>query len=284
MTEVFQRQIPPKAKFADLHFHTSYSHDVHAGMNPQEAAILAERAYLTALAITDHNLIGSAYEAANFASKNNLKIEIVIGEEISTKDGHLIALFIEDQIAPNQSAEETIYQIHRHNGLAIAAHPFCKIPGYRSLDNKTILRIMKSEDPEITLDGIEVFSMGVEDVRSRWITRVERRGMRSARRDKPSTNTEAQNFYRQNSQHLGASIASSDGHRLSVGRASTSYTGDLKTAIAIKQTLAVVLDLKEQFEIVKYARQLLGRERVDSNLPPEVLRILRQLEIEDAEK
>ena len=48
---------------------------------------------------------------------------MVIGEEISTLNGHLIGLFLEELVPPGLTAHETIERIHDQGGLAVAAHP-----------------------------------------------------------------------------------------------------------------------------------------------------------------
>src|SRR5262249_60606258 len=54
----------------------------------------------------------------------DLGIEVVVGEEISTRNGHLLGLFLEETVPPGLSAHATIQRIHAQNGLAVVAHPF----------------------------------------------------------------------------------------------------------------------------------------------------------------
>ncbi|HCG01599.1 MAG TPA: hypothetical protein DEV93_13765 [Chloroflexi bacterium] len=49
---------------------------------------------------------------------------MIVGEEVSSRDGHIIGLFLERRVKPGMSAAATVHAIHDQDGLAIAAHPF----------------------------------------------------------------------------------------------------------------------------------------------------------------
>jgi predicted metal-dependent phosphoesterase TrpH len=49
---------------------------------------------------------------------------VIIGEEVSSRDGHVVGLFLKQRIRPGMSAASTVQAIHDQGGLAIAAHPF----------------------------------------------------------------------------------------------------------------------------------------------------------------
>jgi len=114
----------------DLHLHTIYSHDSVADI--KKLLIFADRKGLGAIAITDHNDFEGVRRAKNIA--DDLKARGVIkkdffiipGEEITLADGHINALFIKTYIYQNMSVSETIAEIHRQGGLAIAPHPVQK--------------------------------------------------------------------------------------------------------------------------------------------------------------
>ena len=103
---------------ADLHCHTSYSHDCFADV----AMVLAcarQRA-LTHLAITDHDTIDGALRARD----QSRHLAVVVGCEVSLADGaHLIGLFLERRPTA-KSAAEVIDEIHAQGGFVCVPHPF----------------------------------------------------------------------------------------------------------------------------------------------------------------
>ena len=101
-----------------IHLHTHYSHD--SNMSPAALVAAACRQGIDCLAVTDHNSIEGALQA-----KNSGEIRVIIGEEISSTDGHLIGLFLKEAIPPKLSGIETCAAIHEQGGLALAPHPFC---------------------------------------------------------------------------------------------------------------------------------------------------------------
>ena len=142
--------------FADLHIHTAYSVDGTA--TPQ--AILKHAAHhtdLDVIAITDHDEIRGALEARDLAAQ--YAIEVVPGVEVSSRDGHILALWVERNIPIGLSAEETIGRIGEQGGLAIAAHPMAR--GTSALDAKTIRRLLNTPDLAAIFIGIETFNAGL---------------------------------------------------------------------------------------------------------------------------
>lgn len=134
---------------ADLHIHTLYS-DGTARV-PELLAHLVATSNLRVVAITDHDTIRGAREAAQLACF--FGIDVIVGEEVSTRDGHLLALFIDTGLPAGRPAAETIAAIHAQGGLAIVPHPFdTSVP---SLGRRSLRR------PDWTFDAIEGFNAGV---------------------------------------------------------------------------------------------------------------------------
>ena len=105
---------------ADLHVHTTYSYDGTATV----AATLeyAKRhTDLTTIAITDHDTIDGALEAVALAPRYG--IEVIPGIEVTTAEGHLLALFVQAPIPAGRSLIETVHLVAEQGGIAIAAHP-----------------------------------------------------------------------------------------------------------------------------------------------------------------
>jgi predicted metal-dependent phosphoesterase TrpH len=83
----------------------------------------ARRARLDVIAVTDHDTIEGALRAREYAAKRS-RFQVIVGEEVSSRDGHIVALFLERRVRPGMSAAATVHAIHDQGGLAIAAHPF----------------------------------------------------------------------------------------------------------------------------------------------------------------
>lgn len=105
---------------ADLHAHTDRS---DGSDSPQDVAAFAAALGLDVLAVTDHDTLDGALRAAEHCAGRGGP-EVVIGEEVTSRDGHIIGLFLERLIEPGMSARDTVLAIHDQGGLAIAAHPF----------------------------------------------------------------------------------------------------------------------------------------------------------------
>lgn len=105
--------------FADLHAHSSASFDSLA--DPVSMIERARRLGLTHLAITDHERIDAAQRAAQLVGGD---LQVIVGEEIRTRDGDLIGLFLERVVPPGLSATETASAIREQGGIVGLPHPF----------------------------------------------------------------------------------------------------------------------------------------------------------------
>jgi predicted metal-dependent phosphoesterase TrpH len=106
---------------ADLHVHTHFSD----GNDSPEAVLQTARSRrLDVLAITDHDCLVGAILASAVARRCGGPPYLVVGEEITSSQGHILGLFLRELVHPGQSAADTIAAIHEQGGLAIAAHPF----------------------------------------------------------------------------------------------------------------------------------------------------------------
>jgi predicted metal-dependent phosphoesterase TrpH/glycosyltransferase involved in cell wall biosynthesis len=132
-----RRQAEPLADrpwiVADLHMHTSWSHD--CSIDAAELVDHAEAEGLGAIAVTDHNVFGGALEAADYARGRELVV--IPGEEVKTEDqGEVIGLFLEREIPRGMSFAETVAAIRDQGGLVYVPHPFDRlhaIPDPRTL-------------------------------------------------------------------------------------------------------------------------------------------------------
>jgi predicted metal-dependent phosphoesterase TrpH len=99
--------------------HTTYSSDGH--IEPREAVLMAKQAGLSAIAVTDHNRPAGAREVARIAKDHDLMV--VLASEVSSFNGHVLALGVAEPIPRGLSASETIRRIEDHGGVPVAAHP-----------------------------------------------------------------------------------------------------------------------------------------------------------------
>ncbi len=102
---------------ADLHVHTCYSNDGKTTM--EELIEYAERFGIGCIAVTDHNSFEAYWQL-----KDNGRVIIIPAEEVSSAEGHIIALGIDRLIPRDRSIQETIDLIHEAGGYAFAAHPY----------------------------------------------------------------------------------------------------------------------------------------------------------------
>jgi hypothetical protein len=106
----------------ELHAHSARSHD---GRDPVD--LLLEQAAgveLDALAVTDHDAIDASIEAAEKAADYGLVG--IVGMEVTSAVGHILALGIDDLVPSGLSYDETLDRIHEQGGIAVVPHPFQK--------------------------------------------------------------------------------------------------------------------------------------------------------------
>jgi predicted metal-dependent phosphoesterase TrpH len=138
---------------ADLHIHTLASDGIDS-----IATILDHVEHATELdviAITDHERIDAAIAGRAMALDRGLSFEVVVGEEVTTLGGHLLALWIGRPIKPFRSLRSTIAEIHDQGGLAIPAHPLVPYP---LCAQGFVLRRLLADEPRFRPDALEAFN------------------------------------------------------------------------------------------------------------------------------
>jgi hypothetical protein len=202
---------------ADLHIHTNYSKDAFPEVE-EVLAYAASKTDLRVIAITDHDAIEGALKARRLSHSYN--IEVVVGEEVSTAEGHLLALFIEEWLPPGRPAAETIAAVHAQGGICLAAHPYGWLVdslGWHGIYHRS--NGSQHDQHEWPIDGVEAFNASL------WL---------------PSNNTRAA--------AMGAKLnlplcGGSDSHHLAtIGLGYTLFPGtsaeDLRAAIRHNRTRA----------------------------------------------
>jgi anti-anti-sigma factor len=150
---------------ADLHIHTTYSDGL---LEPEDAVNYAvTRTTLRLIAITDHNTLDGARHAYEYWQHHREafgQIEVVIGEEISAQEGHILGLFLHEPVPPHLPALDTIQAIHEQGGLAIAAHPFTHLLRFTGLIG------IGRRIAELPLDGVEVRNAAPTELYANLVT------------------------------------------------------------------------------------------------------------------
>ncbi len=128
----------------DLHIHSKYSEDAYG--SPKEIIQSLKKKGINGMCITDHNNVKGGLEAIKISPKNFI---VIPGSEISTLDGHVLALNIKENIPPKQTIEITIDQIVDKGGIPIVPHVFRSMSGIK----KRKLNFIKNR-----INVIEVFN------------------------------------------------------------------------------------------------------------------------------
>jgi predicted metal-dependent phosphoesterase TrpH len=153
---------------ADLQLHS----DLGDGLASPEAILdAAERAGLDVIALTDHDDIRGAFLLRDIAARRSSPVEIVPGVEVTTRSGHLLALWIEEEIQMFAALAETVSRIHRVGGVAIVPHPLSYLTF--SVGEGALLALAAATDPLVHIDGIETrnpsYAGRVRAARSVWL-------------------------------------------------------------------------------------------------------------------
>ncbi len=148
-----QAYVAGKLGKADLHMHSTYSDGI--GTIEQILDHVQHKTNLDVIALTDHDVVEGAFRMRDLWQKGNYRFDFVVGEEISTKEGHLLGLFIEKLVPQGLSMERSIDLIHEQGGLAIIAHPLHPLFKH-SCSRETMDRIHNNKD--VWFDGVETWN------------------------------------------------------------------------------------------------------------------------------
>ncbi len=221
---------------ADLHIHTHYSWDSTCSV-PAVLKYVAEYTDLDVIAITDHDAINGALEAVQRAPAYGL--EVIPGIEITSAEGHVIALFVQRAVPPGLSLVETVLRVGEQGGLCIAAHPMARWAG--ALSETSIRGALENPEVSRILVGMEVYNAGLIYQRSNLLAQ-------KLIQDLPLS-----------------AVGSSDSHMLiTLGAGATEFPG--RTAADLRQAL---LERRTQFRVI---RQRSGLQILGSWLPRIMLR------------
>lgn len=199
---------------ADLHIHTRYGDGM--ATVPELLHYVEEHGELDVIAVTEHDTLRAAEEARELHARGSYRFDLISGIEVTTLDGHLLALFVDEPIESFRRIETTLADIHRLGGLAIVPHPLSWLT--RSVNTRVLERIASARNDGVYFDGIEEYNLSPAGrVTSAKARRLNRERL-----------------------HLAA-VGCSDAHFLqSIGSARTQFEGtsaaDLRHAIETKAT------------------------------------------------
>ena len=201
---------------ADVHIHTRYGDGM---ATVAEVLDYVERATdLDVIAVTEHDTLKAADDARDLHARGSYRFDLICGMEVTTLDGHLLALDIEQPVASFRRIEETLAAIHAQGGIAIAPHPLSWLT--RSITPKVFERVAAANDDTVRFDAVEEYN------------------------GSPAGRVTSRKVHALNGARLHlAAMGCSDAHFLqSIGCASTTFEGhtadDLRAAIAARTTAA----------------------------------------------
>ena len=153
---------------ADLQLHS----DLGDGLSSIEEILdSAERAGLNVIALTDHDDIRGAFALRELAARRSSPVEVVVGVEITTRSGHLLALWIEDEVPMFCSLAHALARIHQAGGIAIVPHPLSYLTF--SIGEGALRQLAAYGDGARMVDAIEVrnpsYAGRVRASRAAWL-------------------------------------------------------------------------------------------------------------------
>lgn len=101
----------------DLHMHTCVSKD--GWLHPVEVIKVAKQKGLDRICITDHNRIDGAVVAYQLEPEL-----VIVGEEILTTHGEILAFFVTEWVPPLLSPQETVERLQAQGAVISVSHPF----------------------------------------------------------------------------------------------------------------------------------------------------------------
>jgi predicted metal-dependent phosphoesterase TrpH len=128
----------------ELHSHTFASPDCL--LRPHDIVRVCRERGIDRLAVTDHNTIRGALAVKALAPEL-----VIVGEEIMTTQGELLAYFVTEAVPPDLSPLETVARLRAQGAAISVSHPFDRLRegAWREADLHVIIA---------HVDAIEVFN------------------------------------------------------------------------------------------------------------------------------
>lgn len=145
---------PQRLGTADMHIHSIASDGTASAAQILDYA--ESHTDLDVIAIADHERIEAAVECQRLARERGSRVEVVVAEEVTTRSGHLLGVFLQARLRRNQRLETTVAEIHEQGGLAIVPHPFSAFT--KGMRKHAIIRVHVSSDPLVYWDALEGYN------------------------------------------------------------------------------------------------------------------------------
>ena len=135
---------------ADIHMHTNLG---DGWASPARVIEEATRRGLRLIAVTDHDHTEGAQRVAELLAQQKNPLQMITGVEVSTRQGHLLGLFVKKAPKAMRSVEESIEAIKEQGGLVIVPHPLGRL--VPSLSRAKIDELLNKG---YGIDGIEMYN------------------------------------------------------------------------------------------------------------------------------
>ncbi len=139
---------------ADIHIHSAAGDGVNTIREILD--FVEEKTDLDVIAITDHDEISGALEAKALVEQGGYSFEVITGSEISTRQGHVLALFIDQRLPMLHSVDETVAEVLALGGICVVPHPMSWLAP--SVGERSLRRLCNREATAAGLCGLELFN------------------------------------------------------------------------------------------------------------------------------
>lgn len=145
-----QRESTAPGGRADLHMHTNLG---DGWISPARLVETAQGRGLSVIAVTDHDHVEGARRVEELLHEQGSPMRMITGVEVSTRQGHLIGLFVQRAPKPMRPVEESIDAIKEQGGLVVVPHPMGRL--VPSLSRRKIDSLLEAG---YAIDGIEIYN------------------------------------------------------------------------------------------------------------------------------
>jgi len=141
---------------ADLHIHSACGDGMATVAEIIEYA--DEKTDLSVIIVTDHDDVGGGLKAREHWAHGRFRVEVAAGVEMTTLEGHLLALFIEEPVPSLKPLAPTLEAVHRQGGLCVIPHPMNWLT--RSIGERTIDRVTRERGSGLYFDAMQTSGKG----------------------------------------------------------------------------------------------------------------------------